>query len=371
MTDAPILVISDVHLGFESESSDRFQNFMGYLTDWVNAGETTIRGIKEPLKAPQKVILLGDFIDLWISRDSNTARPFWESYTAVNSLIALERNVVYICGNHDGIMNKYAPPNPLPPRVGSFTVADRYPPKGKDGKWHGEQIGALSYHFLHGHQFDLVQHNHSVLRLGNFLGLTSASAGGFWEFKTLGKVLFILIVLIVLSPLVINWLPLFLARVSVNTTLEQGGYAALVLFLSWIVGAFAFLGVLWVLGAITRWYYNKFLHPKHDPTKKPSLFEKIRRFIGTGLFSREARKICADTVVFGHVHHPEMRACNEKNVKLRINCGSWIAQKDDYDTFVYIDENKPYLLRWQNDPSPGCVTELRPEMDAGCLPPSA
>ncbi|MGZ4847254.1 MAG: hypothetical protein ACXV7G_11220 [Halobacteriota archaeon] len=76
MSDAPVLVISDVHLGFQPETPDRFQNFLNYLRDRVTAGETTVKGIDEPLNAPQKIILLGDFIDLWISRDSNTVRPF-------------------------------------------------------------------------------------------------------------------------------------------------------------------------------------------------------------------------------------------------------------------------------------------------------
>ncbi|MGZ4847255.1 MAG: hypothetical protein ACXV7G_11225 [Halobacteriota archaeon] len=272
----------------------------------------------------------------------------------------MKRDIVYVRGNHDDIMKKYALPEQPPPYTGSFTVAERYPPKGKDGRWHGEQIGGHTYHFLHGHQFDLVLHSGSMLRLGNFLGFTSASAGGFWEFKTLGKVLFILTVLAVLSPLVINWLPSLL--VGAAAMLGQGLHAVIVLFLSWVAGAFAFLGVLWVLGALSRRYYEMFLHPKHGApvtTEEPSLFEKIHRWIGTALFPWRVRKIRADTVVSGHTHFPEMRACNEGDVKSYINCGSWIEQDGDYDTFVYIDSSKARLLRWQNKPSHSYVMELR------------
>jgi metallophosphoesterase superfamily enzyme len=71
MSDTPILVISDTHFGFEDRSQDSFQHFMEYVTSWVHEGTKKIEETDETLDAPQKIIILGDFIDLWVSRDHN------------------------------------------------------------------------------------------------------------------------------------------------------------------------------------------------------------------------------------------------------------------------------------------------------------
>jgi len=120
MSDSPIVVISDTHFGFQDESAVRFRRFMKYLTNWVRRGRMTINTSLElpdkvpqkelrgkSITAPQKIILLGDILDLWISRDSNTLRPFKESFDIVNSLIALNREIVCLVGNHDWIMEKF------------------------------------------------------------------------------------------------------------------------------------------------------------------------------------------------------------------------------------------------------------------------
>lgn len=39
-----------------------------------------------------------------MSRDKNTVRPFKESFNVVKSLIALNREIMYVAGNHDDIV---------------------------------------------------------------------------------------------------------------------------------------------------------------------------------------------------------------------------------------------------------------------------
>jgi predicted phosphodiesterase len=186
MSDGPILVISDTHFGFETESAARFKRFLMYLTNSVQSGRLIVKTSneqsdevaktvlsEESLEAPQKIILLGDILDLWISRDSNTLRPYQESFNIFNSLIALNVEIVYLFGNHDCIMWEYKGKHSLP--GGAFFTVYRfgYPnKKGSDGRWKGEKIGERTYFFLHGHQFDLFFRHESVLLFGNFMGFS-------------------------------------------------------------------------------------------------------------------------------------------------------------------------------------------------------
>ncbi len=370
MSDGPILVISDTHFGFETESAARFQRFMTYLTNSVQSGRLIVKTSneqsdevakmvlsEESLEAPQKIILLGDILDLWISRDSNTLRPYQESFNIFNSLIALNVEIVYLFGNHDCIMWKYKGKHSLP--GGAFFTVYRfgYPnKKGSDGRWKGEKIGERTYFFLHGHQFDLFFRHESVLRFGNFMGFSSATAGGFTGFGLLGAIVFFLTVGVVFSPLFINWLPSLLNSI---TPLEQSSMiAVLTLFGGWLVGAIAFLGVLWLFTSLARWYYDYSLHPGHVRNVKnnknttSTLRKMIQRHIGDSNFARVARSIDADVIVCGHTHEPYIEPYTLKNgpKKLRINSGSWIVQQDNtHDTFVYIDNSGARLLQWQDD----------------------
>jgi len=107
MSDGPVLAISDVHFGFKDDSAVRFKAFVEYLTDWVNYKETAIKTgetTTETLAAPQKIILIGDIFDLWVSRDPNGVRPYLESFNPLSALIALNVEIAYVAGNHDGIM---------------------------------------------------------------------------------------------------------------------------------------------------------------------------------------------------------------------------------------------------------------------------
>ncbi len=378
MCASPILVISDTHFGFETESAVRFQHFMTYLTNAVQSGrmiikksheqsdelaETTLS--EEALEAPQKIVLLGDIIDLWISRDKNTLRPYKESFNIFNSLIALNREIVWLLGNHEGIMDNYEGTYHLPEGA-SFTVYHgHYPYEKEDGRCKGEQIGERSYFFLHGHQFDLVFRHGRMLRLGNFVGFSSATAGGFLWFKLLGAIAFFLTIGVVFSAFVWNWLPSLLSGL-IDKLEPWPPLAGFLLLLLWLVGAIAFLGLLWPFNFLARWYYNDSLHPGHtrkgakkEKKKSPSpLWKKIHKSIGNYYFSRKEQHIDADVIISGHTHEPYIEPYTSKNgqKKLHVNSGSWIVQRDNiHDTFVYIDDNGVRLLKWHDDS--GCVSQ--------------
>jgi UDP-2,3-diacylglucosamine pyrophosphatase LpxH len=377
MSDSPILVISDTHFGFEDESAVRFQRFMTHLTNWVRRGRMTINTSLELLDkvpqkelrgksiiAPQKIILLGDMLDLWISRDSNTLRPFQESFDIVNSLIALNREIVYLLGNHDGIMENYEGEHHLP--GGKTLTVSRYGypnENGSDKRCKGEKIGKRTYFFIHGHQFDPIFSHQSMLRFGNFMGFSSATAGGFLWFKLLGAIVFLLAVGVVFSAFFRNWLPSLLSG-SIELLEPWPPLAGFMLFLLWLVGAIAFLGILWLFNVLARWYYNYSLHPwhirkgKNNKDTAPTFREMIRQRIGTARFDRVARRIDADVLVVGHTHVPDIYTPEHWPEKLVVNSGSWIVQGDDpHDTFVYIDEKGARLLQWNDEGS--YVSELK------------
>jgi UDP-2,3-diacylglucosamine pyrophosphatase LpxH len=360
MSDSPILVISDMHLGFEDESADRFQNFITRcLTSWVHRGQTTIERTGETLDAPRKIILLGDFIDLWVSRDDNTVRPYKESFGVVNSLNALNREIVYVAGNHDCIAGTfYAKKNSLPDWGYVF---HRYPEPPVDGRWKGEKIGEMTYFFLHGHQFDVFRYK-SVLRLSNFVGSAAAAAEGFWKFKWLGALVFLCTLGVVASALFPN--PLFTVLSGLTASLNTWLGAGLMLIIGVVLGLLVSLGVLWLFGRFFWVYYDLYRHPGHTPKNRFNLkmpLETLQQVIKSTGFKREQQRIDANVIVFGHTHNPGMCRFQSGPNKFLVNSGSWILQsgnEDDphTDTFVYIDDSGPRLLKWHDKRC--CVSQL-------------
>jgi UDP-2,3-diacylglucosamine pyrophosphatase LpxH len=360
MSDSPVLVISDTHLGFEDESAKRFQNFMEFLTEWVRNGEATIEetdkktGDKtiETLADPQRIILLGDMLDLWISRDSNTVRPYLHGFSPLNSLIALHREIIYLVGNHDWIVNHYADkPDQLPSSVPFVACGDSYPPPDADGRMKGERIGRRTYLFLHGHQFDPIFRHKSMLRFGDFMGFSSANAGALKWFTLLGGLVFFTTLFLVLSPLRANWLPTLLT--SVAPSLNDPVFAVITLFFGWFIAVIVFFGILWLFNMLARAYYGISLWPGFkwkwnflSSVRGTKLHEKI----GTFHFDSVARKIDAEIIITGHTHLPSIYTPRNWPDKLCINCGSWIEQRHNaHDTFVYIDNRGPRLLQWHDD----------------------
>ena len=368
MCGGPILAVSDTHFGFEDESEARFLGFLEYLTRWVQDGTTSIEKTGEELDAPRKIILLGDFIDLWVSRDPNLTRPYMESFSVVSSLIALGREIVYVVGNHDGLMRFYNGQNLLCNHARVY--GERYPETLVNGKWQGVQIGNKKYLFLHGHQFSLFR-NKSVLRLGNFAGAAAAAAEGFWGFRWLGGVACVLTAAVVVSAF--SPTPLFPALSGLTTSFGDRFGAGATLVFGLILGVLASLGLLWICGVLMSVVYALFTHPGGAPKNKYAIFQKLLdlvkrnlpRFpVGTIVRSRGFKQkepfIDADIVVFGHTHNPGVCTFGDqqqsRRIKQLVNTGSWIEQQtdDNYNTFVYLDNSRGRLYKWRN----GDVTEL-------------
>jgi predicted phosphodiesterase len=135
------------------------------------------------------------------------------------------------------------------------------------------------------------------------------------------------------------------------------------LFGGWIVGAIAFLGVLWLFNVLARAYYNYSLYPGHKRKRKNPQYKSkkpqksIQQRIGTHYFDPVARRIDADVIITGHTHLPDIYTPEHLPNKLVVNSGSWIMQGNNtHDTFVYIDKRGVRLLQWQD--KGGYVSQL-------------
>jgi UDP-2,3-diacylglucosamine pyrophosphatase LpxH len=367
MYEGPILALSDTHFGFEPKSETRFLGFMQYLKGWVDNGTTTIYETKdrkpETLDAPRRIILLGDIIDLWVHRDANLVRPYKESYNPVTSLIELgykvaPRKIAYVVGNHDRLVDVYKDTNVL---CNWMHVYDEVYPEPVDGRWQGEQIGNKKYLFLHGHQFSVFR-NKSVLRLGNFIGSAAAAAGGFWQFNWFGGIALVVTIVVVAAAFVPN--PLFSALSGFATSFSLRFGAGVTLLSGLLLGILATLGVLWVFGRLMWVYYELFRHPGGAPKSKSDTVQtlltwvkqhlagpSVRDIAGSRGFKQMEPAIDADIVVFGHTHNPGVCHRHNHRIQRLVNTGSWVARLTghNYDTFVYIDESRGRLYRWDRD----------------------
>jgi hypothetical protein len=68
VASGPIIVVSDTHIGLQKRTPKRFAHFLA----WVNKGFATgrlpivtLEGERKHADPPEKLILLGDFFELW------------------------------------------------------------------------------------------------------------------------------------------------------------------------------------------------------------------------------------------------------------------------------------------------------------------
>ena len=212
--DRSIIVVSDLHLGGaeDPDTSERFCTFLAFLREGFQehsvycehcSGEKGAgNGGQRTLLPPEKIILLGDILELWDSRQQDRNIAFLDAVPPINELKQSDCDVVYVTGNHDEDMTEmiasYAkdrkknathpderatskhPATPEKYRVisskkdnkhekaESLTFAwgggrsielcsRHYPaPKLRGGEL-GIKVGGVSYAFIHGQQFDRVQ----------------------------------------------------------------------------------------------------------------------------------------------------------------------------------------------------------------------
>jgi len=376
LDDGPVIVFSDIHFGFEEESATRFRNFMDYFTGWVHGAQQVIVSSreKEPLEAPSKIILIGDILELLAPRKCDPTLVLRDSFDIFNSMIALKRDIIYVSGNHDEEVASYKGNYAFENGCRLTVYPDHYPVH--EGGKLGQKIGAKTYYFFHGHQFDRVWGRRFWRKFGDFIAQSSAGIRHWKLFSVSGPL--ILVVTIALFGLLLktNWLSLL-----ADWSIRGLGMAAVVLLglLSW--GFLVFLSAVWIFSAITQLYYHTTCPGFPSALRDAEI--GIVELLARANFRKEIDTINADVVVFGHTHVPEKCYDAQGTRKQLVNSGSWITYEDRksdcglidrarlrvrrsqlrkrhkgnaYDTFVYIDGDEPLLLRWDDDKN--CVREL-------------
>lgn len=333
-----IIVVSDVHLGSESSKHDDFSKFLDWLSELEKNGGTSIRsGGKEViLSPPEKLILLGDILELWSPKDNNMKYSAQEAIEPFTKLVNLKCEKIFVLGNHDENVSKYLDDFRLRENYTikkhnfgirkNFTIIDRHYPEDPHDKEKGFlQVGARKYFFLHGQQFDKL-----FLLVGPLAKIPTKTAeisGAFSNiFPMNGWSVFMLFV--ISSTAYMIW------RNDIFLTLSVG------LFLLSIPRLFTYLqDKVW---AKLKWYVED--RPKYSD---------VETIIEKKYYDFDKDETGDDVnFVFGHTHVPEIHEHTfprkDREYKmLFVNSGSWVTEKDHtHDTFVYLDESGAYLFKW-------------------------
>ncbi|MCK4310186.1 MAG: metallophosphoesterase [Methanomicrobia archaeon] len=152
-----IIVVADTHFGIKKDSISMPGYFADFLK-WFKKLEEENENVKfldknniteKTLKNPEKIILLGDIIELWDSDDEAVSACV---STLIPTLAEIEAEKIYVLGNHDNILEKALLPQekeyyPLG-KSNLKLVEDVYP----SDKF--LTVGDQNYVFVHGYQFD-------------------------------------------------------------------------------------------------------------------------------------------------------------------------------------------------------------------------
>jgi predicted phosphodiesterase len=354
-----IIVVSDLHLGLECKDcvSRDFLVFLDFLSGLKPKGDPDhhpaiqVQGKNRELYQPEKIILLGDIVDLWTPRNNSRTCVFLDSFPVIRKLLTLPCEKIYVTGNHDTEVNEVSGnyPGCHPPEI---TIASRHYPesvKSPDGqeKFTGLRAGKHHYYFLHGQQFDMLFILTSFLRdypgwVANNCEVFKENPGLRWVFRGLFGASFLYILA--------TWTGV-MQQVS-------GPYASQIN--DFIYAVFGFSFVIFFISLDTGKFRTliDFLQYRTKAKGMP-----IWGIVDTGFWKvEEGKNITADVVVFGHTHRADdskSRYCSRPGKRF-INSGSWEHQRvskhhgtrkceDPCYTFVYIDEAGPLLCRWVPD----------------------
>lgn len=333
------IIVSDIHLGGKLCNQSEFCDFLKWVRGLVNGTKTIKCNDKDvTIHSPEKLILLGDILELWDPRDGNRDNVIGDSILPFSLLSDINCDKIYVVGNHDDSLSELEDEvdNVALPNGTQFNICDRhYPEKEKTGIAGGIKIGNRSYLFLHGHQFDKEQ---AILAwVSRLIGERWNPLGWFQDLyntsftKKHWKICFL-----VFSALFIG-----------------GGYywnkllsSSFPIALTWasLTGFCALSSIPGVVASTQRKFYN--LLKSKDKT--------VEQIIHNGYYRKDKDTIRADVVVFGHTHFADFFGPNtDTKNRLFINSGCWygkdkfIDKKKRYsNTFVYIDEGGAYILRW-------------------------
>lgn len=388
------IVVSDVHLGGRFCNHAKFCGFLDWLKGLEKNEETiNCKGNDVKIKSPEKLILLGDILELWDPEGGDRDNVIKAGIKPFTLLSDLNCDKIYVVGNHDEALSELETEvnDETLPNNTKFIIKNRHYPENHDGL----KIGNHNYFFLHGQQFDKEQD--ILTRVSRLIGESWDPLGWFQSLHNITsakkhwKTYFLLFAAFFLGGALL-WKKLFTSPIpdltwtmfSSGTTLITAIVAAAVVlyfalrrfkYLSatlfvifssillfseqssfWAIlwgaltGFFALNSIPGVVANTQRKFYNM-MKPK-DKTAQ----EIIE---GDGYYKKDKDTIKAHRVVFGHTHFASFFKTPEK---LFINSGCWYGDEKQIDnnwrytnTFVYIDESGAYLLSWINKDKIECI----------------
>lgn len=355
-------VVSDVHLGGEECNHKEFCDFLEWIYSLADQPKIVkYKDTEITIKKPSKLILLGDILELWDSKDGDRDNVVKDSMRPFSLLSSICCDKIYVVGNHDDSLSE------LDTKIDfetceNGTVFDiynkHYPEKNEDsGIASGIEIGNRSYFFLHGQQFDKEQ---AILKyISNLIGENWNPLGWFQTLfnipftkKYWNKNFVIFLVLFIGGEYFL--LNMFRQSSFWDTPLWAmiTGFFVLMVW-STITGFFALSSIPGVVAHSQKSVY-KMSNPK-DKTAKQIITDKY--------YQESKDTIDADVVVFGHTHFASSYEHNTKTgKKLFLNSGSWVKKDEKIDgkvrysnTFIYLDEGGAYILTWRGCGKIECI----------------
>jgi predicted phosphodiesterase len=348
----PILVVADVHLGLlagkrvylipNNSQCDAlaFADFMAWLEELQIKGIVAVeRGRWGPpliVRKPGRLILLGDYLELWDASDAAvdmSSRGIW------NRMERLTCEKIYVVGNHDFASSKIT--GQFPQGASRVQILpNTYPETG----WLTAELktGQESFVFLHGHQFD-----RAFRCAGKLWPFVSYLRDGAEAFRLWSWIL-VLATFTFLSVSLAGWGFPWLVGSFVSSLSGVFGSVALTLLLAGSLPR--------VIVTIGRPAYECLAGTRYEPGKTLNGFASWwRKFTKVGEVPQGKLY-----VVYGHTH--EMDAFNSNEILnytgaevpkqlVLMNIPSWVSDvrpeyKDIFrDAFLYIDGD-PHLLGW-------------------------
>jgi UDP-2,3-diacylglucosamine pyrophosphatase LpxH len=345
--DRSVIIVSDLHLGLEGqeEVGTDFSDLLRFLCTPGTKGEReghpaiSIDGKIRRLRMPDRIILLGDIVDMWSPRKDTYSSVLEDSFSLILSLLEFPAKIIYVAGNHDEEMAEIRGSFPQDIEPWVKICKDHYPDtaiKSNDEKQYtGLLIGNFRYFFMHGQQFDLMFKTAGLLQ--NYPGWVAKNYMLFRDHPGL------------------KWGLRFLSIVLI-------GYLLAASFIWKITPpfegtAYFILGLMLIIVLFTL-----------EPTSIRAAWDFVTRRVKTKTASIETileegfwipdagKNILADVVVFGHTHVADdsKDRYRQRFHKRFINTGAWgktktrtgDGEESAINTFVYIDDDGPLLCYW-------------------------
>ena len=372
MAGGSIFVISDTHLGLVSSPDERRKGVvcepekLGQFINWLirleNGEKTKIKlgpwgaGRKEKvLKPPDKLILIGDILELWDAPDRSIefcSRPIFDLFQRMNC------EKIYLLGNHDYDLKPITGVYPSGERTLSI-IEDCYP--SQNGNEEGEKKGKVltlskgdrDYLFVHGYQFD------RIFRFQPWKLLPGIRSGAL-AFGRYGDLFIGLLALgiavAVLNPILMQYFPL--SYLGLNLTFLDSVFSLLSVFgNAGLIFLWAILGGPRIFYLYGRKIWNRLVGTRYNREASiKGILSWWRRFSkGKTVTSRNLR------IVYGHTHlidavlPDELNKYNRKKERVNItvlNAPAWVKDWSEKHrqklraVSLYIDDEDELFIGW-------------------------